>query len=62
MNDKYSWSVLGYILVSGLCCHAAMNSNMSRNDGGGLKNDSLLENDPELNYVPSGPLVMCSFL
>jgi len=62
MADKYSWSILVYLVSSLLCCHAAMNTNMSRSDNGGFKNDSLLENDPELNYVPSGPLVMCSFL
>ncbi|KAL5241158.1 hypothetical protein ACI65C_008568 [Semiaphis heraclei] len=62
MTDKYIRSLFGYILVSSVCCHAALNANMSRNDGSEFKNDSLLENDPELNYVPSGPLVMCSFL
>ncbi|XP_025202376.1 TM2 domain-containing protein CG11103 [Melanaphis sacchari] len=62
MINKYNCSILGYLVSCLLCCHAAMNTNMSRNDGGGIKNDSLLENDPELNYVPSGPLVMCSFL
>lgn len=62
MADKYSWSISVYLVSSLLCCHAAMNANMSRSDNGGFKNDSLLENDPELNYVPSGPLVMCSFL
>jgi len=62
MTDKYIRSLFGYILVSSVYCHAAMNANMSRNDSEEFKNDSLLENDPELNYVPSGPLVMCSFL
>jgi len=62
MADKYSWSILVYLVSSLLCSYAATNASMSRSDSGGFKNDSLLENDPELNYVPSGPLVLCSFL
>jgi len=62
MANKYSCIVFWYLVASICYCRAALNGNLSRVDGGGFKNDSLMENNPELYYVPSGPLVKCSFL
>jgi len=62
MANTYNWAVFGYLAISLCCCRAALNANLSRIDGG-FKNESLVENNPsELYYVPSGPLVKCSFL
>ncbi|XP_050443604.1 TM2 domain-containing protein CG11103 [Adelges cooleyi] len=59
MENKYCWIILAYLTNNYCCCQGAWNGNLSRTES--PKNETATENIFE-QYVPSGPLVKCSFL